>query len=63
MSVIAPDGCAWTAVSNVGWITILSGANGSGNGTVTYSVASTTRARSGTMTIAGQTFTVRQKVR
>jgi hypothetical protein len=63
VSVIAPDGCAWTAVSNVGWITILSGASGSGNGTVIYSVASTSRPRSGTMTIAGQTFTVRQKRR
>jgi hypothetical protein len=63
VSVIAPNECAWTAVSNVGWITILSGANGSGNGTVTYSVASTSRPRSGTMTIAGQTFTVRQKRR
>jgi hypothetical protein len=63
VSVMAPDECAWTAVSNVGWITILSGGSGSGNGTVTYSVASTTRPRSGTMTIAGQTFTVRQKRR
>jgi len=45
------------------FITILSGANGSGNGTVTYSVDSTNSARSGTMTIAGQTFTVRQKRR
>jgi hypothetical protein len=63
VSVTAPDGCAWTAVSNVSWITILSGASGSGNGTVSYSVASTTRARSGTMTIAGQTSTVRQKRR
>ena len=63
VSVIAPDECAWTAVSNVDWITILSGANGSGNGTVTYSVARTNSARSGTMTIAGQTFTVRQKRR
>jgi Putative binding domain, N-terminal len=63
VSVIGPDGCAWTAVSNVGWITILSGASGSGNGTVTYSVASTTRARTGTITIAGRTFTVRQKGR
>jgi hypothetical protein len=63
VSVIAPDECAWTAVSNVGWITILSGASGSGNGTVTYSVASTSRPRSGTMTIAGQTFTVMQKRR
>jgi hypothetical protein len=63
VSVFAPDECAWTAVSNVGWITILSGGSGSGNGTVTYSVASTSSRRSGTMTIAGQTFTVRQKVR
>ena len=63
VSVMAPDECAWSAVSNVGWITILSGGSGSGNGTVTYSVASTTRPRSGTMTIAGQTFTVRQKRR
>jgi ABC-type molybdate transport system ATPase subunit len=63
VSVTAPDGCAWTAVSNVSWITILSGASGSGNGTVSYSVASTTRARSGTMTIAGQTLTVRLKRR
>jgi hypothetical protein len=63
LSVIALDQCAWTAVSNVGWITILSGANSSGSGTVTYSVASTSSARSGTMTIAGQTFTVRQKRR
>jgi hypothetical protein len=63
VSVIAPDGCAWRAVSNVGWITILAGGSGSGNGTVTYSVARTTRARSGTMTIAGRTFTVRQKGR
>jgi hypothetical protein len=63
VSVIAPDECAWTAVSNVGWITILSGGKGSGNGTVTYSVASTSSRRSGTMTIAGQTFTVRQKGR
>ena len=63
VSVTAPDECAWTGVSNVDWITILSGGGGSGNGTVTYSVASTSSRRTGTMTIAGQTFTVRQKSR
>lgn len=53
--------CAWTAVSNVPWITITSGAAGSGNGTVIYSVAANTgAAQSGTMTIAGLTFTVNQ---
>jgi len=52
----------WTAVSNAGFIAITSGASGTGNGTVSYSVAANTTAssRQGTMTIAGQTFTITQ---
>jgi len=42
--VTAPTGCAWTAVSNVTWIAIASGASGSGNGTVGYMVAAATGA-------------------
>ncbi len=62
VSVTAGAGCAWTAVSNASFITITSGSSGSGNGTVGYSVASNTgtSSRTGTMTIAGQTFTVTQ---
>ena len=62
VSVTAGAGCAWTAVSNATFITITSGSSGSGNGTVAYSVASNTgtTSRTGTMTIAGQTFTVTQ---
>lgn len=62
LSVTATAGCPWTAVSNTGWITVTSGASGSGNGSVAYSVAAntSTSARSGTLTIAGQTFTVTQ---
>ena len=58
----AGGGCAWTAASNVAWITITSGASGSGSGTVNYSVAAngTPSSRTGTLTIAGQTFTVTQ---
>jgi hypothetical protein len=43
-------------------VTITGGASGTGNGTVSYSVATNTGAssRSGTLTIAGQTFTVTQ---
>ena len=54
--------CVWTASSGAYWITILSGASGSVGGTVSYAVASNaaTSARTGTMTIAGQTFTVNQ---
>ncbi|MBI1761073.1 MAG: hypothetical protein HYR56_06510 [Acidobacteria bacterium] len=61
VNVTAGAGCAWTAVSNAGFITITSGGGGSGNGTVNYSVAANVSpARSGTLTIAGQTFTVNQ---
>ncbi|MGH9800808.1 MAG: putative Ig domain-containing protein, partial [Blastocatellia bacterium] len=61
VNVTAPVGCAWTAVSNVGWVTINGGTPGNGNGTVNYTVAANTGgARNGTMTIAGQTFTVIQ---
>jgi hypothetical protein len=53
--------CAWTAVSNATWITVTSGAAGTGNGTVGFSAAANTgAARTGTLTIAGQTFTVTQ---
>ncbi len=62
VSVTASSGCAWTAASNTSWLTVTGGSSGSGNGTVGYSVAanSGTSSRTGTMTIAGQTFTVNQ---
>lgn len=62
VAVTAGAGCNWTAVSNATFITITSGSSGSGNGTVNYSVAANggTSSRNGTMTIAGQTFTVTQ---
>ena len=60
-SVTAPAGCAWTAASNVSWISVLSGASGSGNGTVTFEVAENDKGkRTGTLTIAGRVFTVDQ---
>src|SRR5205823_3283155 len=59
--VRAASGCAWAANSNAAWLSIASGATGSGNGTVQYSAASNTGPdRSGTITAAGQTFTVTQ---
>ncbi|HWQ32963.1 MAG TPA: BACON domain-containing carbohydrate-binding protein [Blastocatellia bacterium] len=62
VNVTTQSGCAWNAVSNADWIVITSGASGSGNGTLNYSVAANTSAssRSGTLTVAGQTFTVTQ---
>jgi len=62
IDVTAPNGCAWTAVSNNSFITITSGATGSGNGTVNFSVAVNPNnvPRTGTITVAEQTFTVNQ---
>lgn len=61
VTVSTGTSCAWTAVSNTTWITVTSGASGTGNGAVAFSVAANTGgARMGTITIAGQTFTVTQ---
>ena len=54
--------CAWTATTTAAWITVTSGASGTGGGTVTLGVAPNTGdSRTGTVTIAGQTFTVSQE--
>jgi hypothetical protein len=61
VTVTVATGCAWTATTAAGWITITEGASGSGNGTVRFSVgANPGGPRSGTLTIAGQTHTVNQ---
>jgi hypothetical protein len=53
---------AWTAQSNDSWITITSGAAGTGSGTVGFSLQANTGAvRTGTITIEGQTFTITQE--
>lgn len=62
ISITNGTGCAWSAISNTNWITILSGSSGTGGGTVQYSIDANygTSARTGTMSIAGQTITVTQ---
>ena len=59
----AGAGCTWTAVSQVPWIVITSGASGSGDGSVVGTVEANTTgaARTGTVLIAGLTFTVTQQ--
>ena len=61
VNVTTGGGCGWTAVSNATWLAVTSGASGVGNGTVRYTVASNSgAARTGTLTIAGRTFTITQ---
>jgi hypothetical protein len=60
-STIANGGCPWTASASAPWISITSGQSGTGNGAVGYSIASNTgNNQTGTITVAGQVFTVNQ---
>jgi hypothetical protein len=62
VNVLAPASCVWEALSNAPFLTVTSGASGTGNGTVGFTVAahSDPASRSGTLTIAGHTFTAVQ---
>ncbi|MFN0112306.1 MAG: beta strand repeat-containing protein [Blastocatellia bacterium] len=62
VGVTVAAGCAWTATTMESWITITSGASGTGNGTVNYSVtANPGGARAGLINIAGKTLAVAQE--
>jgi uncharacterized repeat protein (TIGR01451 family) len=63
INVTTPERCVWHASSDVGWITISSVDAGIGNGTFTIAVAANPGplARKGTVTISGQTLTIKQR--
>lgn len=60
-TVTAPSGVSWTAKSNVSWVS-LGTTVGLGVGSVSYTVSSNPNVttRSGTITVAGQTFSISQ---
>ncbi len=61
ITVSTAASCAWTATTNATWITLGQNPSGAGNGSVTYTVAPNSGgARSGNITIGGQTFVVQQ---
>ncbi len=62
IGVNAEASCAWNVTNNNSWITILSGASGTGTGVVNYAVSQNTNyvGRTGIVTIATQAFTIRQ---
>lgn len=62
--VATNNNCPWTSTSNASWISILTSGS-TGNGTVTYAVSANPdfTPRTGTITIAGQTFTITQAPR
>jgi hypothetical protein len=60
VAVTATPGCAWTAQSFADWITVQAPTSGTGSATVSYNVAATTTARTGSLLIAGIPFPVAQ---
>ncbi|HUP02673.1 MAG TPA: BACON domain-containing carbohydrate-binding protein [Bryobacteraceae bacterium] len=63
IAVTAAAGCAWSASSNVSWLTITSGASGTGSGTVGYTAAAAAGSqRAAVITIAGQIVPVTQAI-
>ena len=56
IGVTAGSGCSWSVTDSLSWVHILSGASGTGNGTVTYSADASATPRSGTITVAGVNY-------
>jgi hypothetical protein len=63
VAVTTASACAWTATSDRAWMSITSGASGTGSGTVGIVVAANAAAaeRTGALTVAGQAVSVRQE--
>jgi hypothetical protein len=64
-NVFATGGCAWMAQAGVSWLVLVSEPTGAGSGTVSLEVRDnfTSSARLGTITVAGETFTIVQEGR
>ena len=63
IAVATGSGCSWTGSSSASWMTTTGGTSVSGPGTLTFNVAalSGTAARTGSLTVAGQTVSVTQQ--
>jgi hypothetical protein len=63
VNVTSAAQCTWTAASDRAWMSITSGANGTGNGVVNVSLTpnASSAVRTGTLTIAGLAVAVRQE--
>jgi len=61
-NITTTAGCSWAATTGDGWITITSGNNGTGNGTIGYSVSGngSSTQRSGSISVQGVSYTITQ---
>ena len=62
VTVTTANGCAWSATTSASWVTVVSGASGTGTGVVVYEVApnTTRQARTASLSIGGQTLAINQ---
>jgi hypothetical protein len=61
VTVVAPTACSWTAAANDSWLHIVAkGTNGTADVSFTADANSSANPRSGSLTVAGQTFTVNE---
>ena len=63
ITVSAAPPCPWSVNNTNSWVTILSGSNGAGNGTVTYALAANPISldRTGTLLVGDQSFALTQQ--
>lgn len=61
-AVSAPAGCSWSAVSDAAWVTVTTGQQGNGNGSVSFTVSRNLDVadRQATITVAGRAFAIQQ---
>lgn len=62
VAVTAAPSCGWSAASNAPWLTVVAGAQGTGNGTVSFAVSrnTTTLPRRADLVVAAQTIAITQ---
>lgn len=61
VNITTTGSCNWTSISNDGFIVLTGPSSGSGNGSISFTLGpSIGAARTGTLTVAGQTVTVSQ---
>jgi M6 family metalloprotease-like protein len=62
VALTTDGGCLWNAASNANWITVISGSAGSGNATISYTVAVNPgrEPRAGTLSIADKMVSITQ---
>ena len=62
VTVTTSSGCSWNVTSSESWLTVVTGASGTGAGVVVFQVAPNTtgQARAASLSVGGQTFTVNQ---